>query len=101
MQIRERTLYDCAAAMADIAEAEAFARLNKSAMAVSRLVELRCRLNGLLVDRIEVKTVDIGSALEEAKRRSSGVIQITATSVSVPEHETHRAHPKNPLDVFS
>lgn len=100
MQIRERTLYDVSAAMTELSSAMDFARSQKSAMALAKLIDTRCRLNGLLVERLKVESfVDIGSALMEARQRSNGVLQIPSTSVSVPE--THRAHDPVEGDLFS
>ena len=78
MQIRAKTLYTVETAMTELDAAMAFAETHKSAMALSRLIEIRCKLNGLLVERLEIKSyVDIGQALEEAKRRAR-VIDVSA-----------------------
>jgi hypothetical protein len=99
-QVRATTLYTVKVAMDELEEAMDFARVHKSAMALSRLIEIRCKLNGLLIDHVEIKsTVDIGSALLEAKQRSNGVLQIANTAVTIAD--THRAHDKNPNDLFS
>lgn len=70
--------YDLAAAMAEADEAARFARLHKNSMANVKACELRARLSGLLIDRLElVPPVDLKSALEQAKRR---VVDITRLS---------------------
>jgi phage terminase small subunit len=92
-QVRARTLYTVEVAMDELDKAMTFAETHKSAMALSRLIEIRCKLNHLLVDHLEItQMVDIGSALLEAKQRVNGVTQIASTSVSVPEQPSHVAH---------
>jgi hypothetical protein len=53
-------------------EAEAvcdFAIKHKNAMAYCKATELRAKLSGLLIDRIEVVPVDLKGALEQARHR--------------------------------
>lgn len=71
-----RTLaaYDLAAAMAQAQEGINFAKANGNAMAFIKDCELRAKLSGLLVDRVEVVTVDLRGALEAAEAR---VINVT------------------------
>ena len=67
-------IYDLARAMKEADDAASFAREHKNPMAVVKAVELRSRLSGLLVDRVEIVNADLRGALEAAEQR---VIQIT------------------------
>lgn len=78
-----RTLaaYDLARAMAEAQEVIVFAKQHKNAMAYCKAVELRARLSGLLVERVEVFTADLKGALALAQSRvievSPAVQQLT------------------------
>lgn len=67
--VRDSIAYDASAAMKECAEAIAFAKQHKNANAYVKAVELRAKLSGLLVERIEVFSMDMKGALEMAKRR--------------------------------
>jgi hypothetical protein len=70
----QASVYDLATAMKEADEVCAFAKLHKNAMAYMKATELRAKLSGLLVDRVEVVSVDLTGALERAERR---VINVT------------------------
>lgn len=62
--------YDLATAMTESLEVIAYAKECKNAMAYFKAVEHRAKLSGLLIDRVQVATVDIKAALEEARTRT-------------------------------
>ncbi len=66
-----RTLaaYGLAEAMKEAEDAARFARLKGNAMALVKSIELRSRLSGLLIERIETVAVDLKGALEAARNR--------------------------------
>jgi len=70
-QMLEAAAYTAERAMSEAERALEFAEENKNAMAMVKAVELRAKLAGLLIERIDqrVATVDIGAALEEARGR--------------------------------
>lgn len=74
-----RTLaaYGLAEAMKEAEDAARFARLKGNAMTLVKSVELRSRLSGLLIERIETVTVDLKGALEAASNR---VMMVNAPS---------------------
>lgn len=67
--IQEVAVYDVTAAMVEIDAAMKFAERHRNAMALTKLIELKARLNGLLVERHEVVKIDLRQALEDAKAR--------------------------------
>jgi len=67
-------VYDLATAMREAEDVCAFAKLHKNAMAYGKGTELRAKLSGLLIDRVEIVTVDLVGALERAERR---VVDVT------------------------
>jgi hypothetical protein len=54
-ELRAVTGYDAKAAVAELDRNITLARANKSDMAVARLLELKLKVHGLLVDRTEVR----------------------------------------------
>jgi hypothetical protein len=72
--------YGVVEAMKEADDAAAFARANKNSMALVKACELRAKLSGLLIDRIETVTVDLTSALARAEARVFNV----ATGASSP-----------------
>ena len=56
-KVREQTLYDATAATAELNEAIEFSRSTKNATAAVRAIELKMRLNALLVERIDSRNV--------------------------------------------
>ena len=71
---RAVTVYDLATAMREAGDAADFAISKGNAMALVKARELRAKLSGLLIDRVEVIPVNLSGALEAAERR---VINIT------------------------
>lgn len=69
--IREKTLYDVDAALVDLNGARERAIANKNSMAETKILELKMKLHGLLVEKLEVKNdvIDIGLVLAEARAR--------------------------------
>jgi len=73
-EARTVVVYGLVEAMKEADDAAAFARKNKNSMALVKACELRAKLSGLLIDRIEVVPVDLRGVLEKAERR---VINVT------------------------
>ncbi len=65
----ESTQYDSERAMAELDTAVTFARETKNATAMARCIELKMKLTGLLIDRVQVETIDLSGVLIEARRR--------------------------------
>lgn len=65
--------YSVAASMDEALEGMSFARETNNAGAYVKAVELRAKLSGLLIDKVEVFTADLRGALLEASKR---VIQV-------------------------
>ena len=64
--------------LAQADEDRAFARAHTNAMAAHKSTELQCRLEGRLVDRLEiVPPLDMRKALEEARHRTFGPVNVT------------------------
>lgn len=65
--------FDAQVAMRRLDSAAQFARDTNNATALARCIELQLRLHGMLIDKaqIEVKTVDLGGTLYEARKRVS------------------------------
>lgn len=61
--------YDLATAMRESLEVIDFAKEKGNAMAYFKAVEHRAKLSGLLVERVQVSSVDITAALDEAQAR--------------------------------
>ena len=68
-QLREATLYDAKAAVVEIDQAIRFGYKQKNPMSVAKLLELKAKLHGLLVDKVEVAAVDLRGAMEKANNR--------------------------------
>lgn len=68
--------YGLAEAMKEADSAAQFARLHKNPMAVVKAAELRAKLSGLLIDRVEVFAADLRGALDEAKLRVVNAIAL-------------------------
>lgn len=76
---RTMAVYGLVEAMKEADDAAAFARQHKNPMALVKATELRAKLSGLLVDRVEVVEVDLRGALDRAQVRV-----INATQLSGP-----------------
>ena len=77
---RARSGHTVAVAMAEAADTMEFAREKGNPMAYCKAVELRAKLSGLLIDRVEVFTADLKGALLAAAKR---VIEVSPGSYSV------------------
>lgn len=82
--------YDIAVAMQEANEVIEFAKKKGNAMAYCKAVELRAKLSGLLIDRVQVEKIDITKALSEAQARVVEVqplqLPVIPPVVSEPSH---------------
>jgi phage terminase small subunit len=78
--------YSLVEAMAEADAAAQFARQHKNPMAVVKAAELRAKLSGLLIDRVEVFTADLRGALDEAKLRVVNAIALPDRGSSGKDH---------------
>jgi hypothetical protein len=80
IQAQGRTIaaYDVAAAMAQAQRGIDLAERHKNPMAFIKGCELRAKLSGLLVDRVEISTMDLVGSIEQARHR---VLNITPQSL--------------------
>lgn len=79
-EARTVAMYGVVEAMREASDAAAFAKASKQSMALVRAVELRAKLSGLLVDRVEVVNVDLRGALERAQVRVINATQLPGPS---------------------
>jgi hypothetical protein len=75
-------VYDLATAMAEAEAVCAFAKKHKNAMACCTGTELRARLSGFLIEKVEVATIDLRSSLDAARSRVLRVIEGAASPPS-------------------
>ena len=70
-EVRKQAVYDTASALREIDSTILYAREKGSAISIAKLLDLKCRLCGLIVDRAHVvtETVDLRAALLESKAR--------------------------------
>ncbi len=76
-EIQDLTKYDAQKAMAELDDAVQQARTNKQGTALVRAIELRAKLNGLLIDRSVVDVhsrVDLRGVLDAANARVARAI---------------------------
>lgn len=66
---RTMAVYDLATAMREADDVCAFAKQHKNAMAYCKATELRAKLSGLLIERVEVVSVDLSGSLARAAHR--------------------------------
>ena len=66
--------YQFAQALQDCDASIAFSRLHKNSMALVKGIELKAKLTGLLVERVETVTVNLTEALEAAKARTRRIV---------------------------
>lgn len=104
-ELTERTDYNAANAMEELGEVIDFARNTKNATAMARAVELRMRMAGLLVEKVDVNVsgeIDIVGALLEGRQRAG--LPIDDEDVIDGEYETaddERDALPSPDDIFS
>ena len=77
---RREAVYGVVEAMAQAQKGIDLAERHKNPMAFIKGCELRAKLSGLLIDRVEVVTVDLKGALEAAKTRVLTVFDSTSLS---------------------
>jgi hypothetical protein len=65
VQVREATKFNLQAAFDELGEAADFARATSNATALARIIELRARLLGLLVDKQEIKSQQMSVVIHE------------------------------------
>lgn len=68
--------YGLAEAMNEANAAAEFARHHKNPMALVKACELRAKLSGLLIEKVEVFSADLRGALDEAKRRIVNLVAL-------------------------
>jgi hypothetical protein len=71
-ELRAEAVYDTKAAVKEVDENIQFARNKGNAMAAAKLLDLKCRLLGLLTDKFDIRISEkpnIATALSDAKRR--------------------------------
>lgn len=78
--LRAKAMYTVEHAVIEIDRAIRLGYDRGNPMSIAKLLELKAKLYGLLVERVETVTVDIALALSEAKRRTA----ITATVEPLP-----------------
>ncbi|MCM3901640.1 MAG: terminase small subunit [Pyrinomonadaceae bacterium] len=76
-EARKQSCYSVVEAMKEAEECLRFSKEHKQCMAYVRAVELRSRLSGLLIDKVEIVSVDLTKALAEAEQRVLGPIDVT------------------------
>jgi hypothetical protein len=76
-ELKTQTLYGIQECIGEIDETIAYARLHKNSMAMAKLIELKAKLMGLLVDKLDVRWQEkpsIEGALAEALNRRTKII---------------------------
>lgn len=93
LQARTQSLavYDCTQAMRSVDKAIDFAYDKGNSMAVMKGLELKAKLAGLLIERIQVESVDLTAALEAARARAHARI------VNIPQESTLRSIANDPV----
>lgn len=89
--IQEVAVYDVTAAMVEIDAALAFARTHRNSMAVMKLIELKAKLNGLLIERHEVVRLDLRQALADAQLRVFGHVSTDQRKLPPPDGQGGKA----------
>ena len=87
--------YDLNRAMEESAEVIAFAKQHKHPTAFFFAVRHRAHLSGLLVDRIELTSVDLAGALAKAEKR---VIDVTPASPPIAGNHVAENSEAEPSD---
>lgn len=83
---REQAVFGIVQAMAEADSAAQFARLHKNPMAFVKAVELRAKLSGLLIEKIEVFSADLRGALDAAKLRVVNALALPDGGSSKKDH---------------
>jgi phage terminase small subunit len=74
---RREAVYDLTKEVAEIDKAILFAYAQKNSMAIAKLLESKDKLFGLYIDRYQEVPVDLKGALDEARTRTFGPVNIT------------------------
>ena len=82
-------VYGLVEAMKEAEDAAAFARENKNSMALVKACELRAKLSGLLIDRVELVKVDLTGALARAEARVLSVTPLSLESRGLIDWRPH------------
>jgi hypothetical protein len=72
-ELKTQTLYGIQECIREIDETIAYAKLHKNSMAMAKLIELKAKLMGLLVDKLDVRWAEkpsVEMALFEARNRT-------------------------------
>ncbi len=93
---RKAAVYDLTVAMKEANEVIAFAKKHKHPTAYFFAVRHRAHLSGLLIDRVEIATVDLTGALSRAEAR---VLNITPAPSSRGSIDWRPHIPGNPVDA--
>ena len=80
--VQVQAAYIVTTAMDEAKEGMIFAKETENAAAYVKAVELRAKLSGLLIDRVEVFTADLKGALLEASKR---IINVTPHSPALEQ----------------
>ena len=83
--VRCATAHTVVAAMIEAKAGMDFAEKTGNANAYVKAVELRAKLSGLLIDRVEVFTMDMRGAIETAQRRVISVSPAVGASIQLTQ----------------
>lgn len=103
--VTEKTTYDATVAMEECKEGMKFARETNNANALAKFVELRSKLQGLLIEKHDVRTVGslqiniAGIAPPEALPSPTVVQQLSAPTQEIPEGEVVYAEDEDIEDI--
>ena len=95
---RDLAGYDVAMAMDEAKRDHDFAVAKGNPMAAVKATELRSKLAGLLIDRVEIATVDLTSALARAEARVLSTSNSASSPLSLPSKSPIRWSPSIPGD---
>jgi hypothetical protein len=87
-----KTGYKLIDAVAEVDKAIAFAYEQESPPSLPRLLELKSKLHGLLIDRVEVVTMDLSGALQQAQHRVLSLVNPIGGSGVVGTQEDSGSH---------
>lgn len=99
--LREKAMYTAHDAVNECDAIIKFGREKGNPMSMTKALELKTKLLGLLVERIQVSDyIDIGSALAEAKARVSRVVNAVPIPLQVEPQPSHHAQNHNNENHF-
>lgn len=82
----QQAVYGLVDAMKECEEVIEFSKKHNNSMAYCKAVELRARLSGLLIERVEVFTADLRGALDAAKLRVVNALALPDGGSSKKDH---------------